>query len=475
MMIDIKKVNILEVIGKVVDLKPVGSEYRGLCPFHNEKEPSFFVNKEKGVYHCFGCGAKGNVITFLKEYYGYSYYEVVDYLSKEFNIEIDTYNFNKEKKVQKLIEITYNFYHNYLMSDFDLLKRVSKFKNLKLKTIKHFKIGFSNENLLSYIKNNHPDLYDEEILMRSGLFYKMENDIKCLFENRIIIPIYNKSNKVIALMGRYLGEVSGSIPKYIFNKNSFSNDEKYFYNKINIKPNANIFICEGVFDALRFFDYNLSAFAILGNTNKFDFIKHTNCDIYVAFDRDDYEKMLNGNINNSLISSLIKSLIDAKLDKLHIFDYSSNKEAIEPDETPEYFVNIENYQNIYSFLSSLYEKSPLEKKIVLENFVVELYSKIGSYSKRKLFINNLSYNLRKALLGSKKTKIIDAETEIKSDILLKAITDYNDNVNVEEILSQLDEELKQIFINYLRREMTAIYENPKYKRIFELTKQKMVV
>ena len=95
------KIDIIEIVSEKVQLKKVGNQYRGLCPFHNEKNPSFYVSPI-GVYHCFGCGESGNAIKFVMKIYGYDYEEAIDYIAKKFNISKERARQIKDKALMKL-------------------------------------------------------------------------------------------------------------------------------------------------------------------------------------------------------------------------------------------------------------------------------------------------------------------------------------------------------------------------------------
>ncbi len=94
----LEAVDIVEVIGEVVPLKPRGANYVGLCPFHNEKTPSFTVSPTKGIYTCFGCGKKGNVFTFMKDYYGMEFGEALKELARRYNVQLPQYKQSKKQK-----------------------------------------------------------------------------------------------------------------------------------------------------------------------------------------------------------------------------------------------------------------------------------------------------------------------------------------------------------------------------------------
>jgi len=138
----LEKVDILRVIGRYVNLKRRGSQYVGLCPFHKEKNPSFYVDPDKGVYHCFGCGASGNAITFLAEIEGISKAEALSLLAEEFGIEIKTHQYEEELTTYKVLQEAAKYYKINLMKNSGVLDYL-KGRGLEISSIAEWELGFS--------------------------------------------------------------------------------------------------------------------------------------------------------------------------------------------------------------------------------------------------------------------------------------------------------------------------------------------
>jgi DNA primase len=217
-----EETDIIGIISEYTSLTKKGSNYVGLCPFHQEKTPSFSVSDEKQMYYCFGCGAGGNVITFMMEKENMAFPEVIEYLAEKAHIEIEVNNLNQDQidqnaKRQELLEIhtkAARFFYTSLMEDEgkpvrDYLEKRGVSKNI----IKRFGIGYASPNyniLYRYLKNQG---HNDEILLESGLILKSkQGKLYDRFSDRLMFPIFNLTKKVIAFGGRVLDD---SLPKYL--------------------------------------------------------------------------------------------------------------------------------------------------------------------------------------------------------------------------------------------------------------------
>ena len=216
------KNDIVDVISQYVRLTRRGSSYFGLCPFHNEKTPSFSVTPSKQMYYCFGCGAGGNVYNFVMQYENYSFGEALSHLAERAGVELPKIEYSKEARAKAekraaLLEINkkaaqYFYYqlrreggknaHDYLTG-----------RGLSEETIRKFGLGYSDkysDDLYKYLKSQN---YSDELLRESGLFNVDERQgMYDKFWNRVIFPIMDVNNRVIGFGGRVMGDGK---PKYL--------------------------------------------------------------------------------------------------------------------------------------------------------------------------------------------------------------------------------------------------------------------
>ncbi len=218
---DVRQSNdIVDVISQYVRLKRSGRNYFGLCPFHNEKSPSFSVSPEKQIFHCFGCGVGGNVFTFLTKIEGINFVEAVQLLAERANIQLPTLENNLDSaketlktKVYQVNEFTAQFYHeNLYKPESKIAQEYIKKRKLSNETLKAFQIGFSgkfDELYKELIKQG----FEEKEILESGLVNKNERGQYIdRYRNRLMFPICDIRGRVIAFGGRVLDD---SKPKYI--------------------------------------------------------------------------------------------------------------------------------------------------------------------------------------------------------------------------------------------------------------------
>ena len=199
--------DIVDIVSKSVDLKKRGRNFFGLCPFHEEKTPSFSVSPDKGIYHCFGCGKGGNAVNFIIENEKLSFVEAIQQLGQHLGIQVEFSGSNESKNLfdnlYKIHEDASSLYHQTLLSDRG--KKALKYlmdRGLSLDSIKLFSVGFAPESskfLLNTIKSNG---YDREILEKSGLFGYSKSEFFDRFRSRIMFPIWNSSSKIVGFGGR---------------------------------------------------------------------------------------------------------------------------------------------------------------------------------------------------------------------------------------------------------------------------------
>jgi len=210
------KLDIVDVVGKYVQLKQAGKNYSGKCPFHLEKTPSFIVSPELQRYKCFGCGESGDIFTFVQKIENIDFPETLEKLAKEASVTLRKQRVNTTYERLEDINKKAAIYFFRQLKDKKGIKALEYVKNrgIKDESIKSFGIGYSpgGIELLSYIQSETK--YSKEELLASGLFVEKEGKLRSKFYKRVMFPIRSSSGKVIAFTGRVLPDNDYG-PKYM--------------------------------------------------------------------------------------------------------------------------------------------------------------------------------------------------------------------------------------------------------------------
>ena len=199
--------DIVEVVSKSVELKKRGRNYFGLCPFHDEKTPSFSVAPDKGIYHCFGCGKGGNSVNFIIENEKLSFVEALQQLGQQLGIPVELSGSDESSgffdNMYKIHDAAATLYHKTLFSERG--ERALKYltdRGLSRKSIEFFKVGFAPESSKYLLNSIRSDGYEKQVLEKSGLFGSSKNEFFDRFRSRIMFPIWNASSKIVGFGGR---------------------------------------------------------------------------------------------------------------------------------------------------------------------------------------------------------------------------------------------------------------------------------
>ncbi len=261
----IETARIEEVVGEFVSLKKRGVNYIGLCPFHNEKTPSFTVSPAKGIYKCFGCGKAGNAVGFVMEHEHYSYPEALKYLARKYGIEVKEEELSSEQK-QQMDERESLFALNTFISDYfqKVLFETGEGKSVGLSyfkerdflesTIKKFQLGYAPDEWENYSKHALNNGYKKEILLKTGLSIDKGDRLIDRFKGRVMFPIHNLTGKVIGFGGRILSSQK-SAAKYMNSPESdIYNKSKSLYGiyfaRNEIVKQDNCYLVEGYTDVI---------------------------------------------------------------------------------------------------------------------------------------------------------------------------------------------------------------------------------
>lgn len=222
----LSRIDIVDIVGSFVKLKKRGANYLGLCPFHNEKSPSFTVSPGKEIYKCFGCGASGNSISFIMEHEKYSYVEALRWLAQRYQIELEETEVSPEVKQYQLMADSLFIINNYAREYFtDTLFNKEEGQNIGLsyfeergfteETIKKFQLGYCLNTFDAFAKSALDKGYNLEYLQKTGLVTIRNDQPADNYRGRVIFPIHNQSGKILGFGARILGAKSDRAPKYI--------------------------------------------------------------------------------------------------------------------------------------------------------------------------------------------------------------------------------------------------------------------
>ncbi len=259
------RIRVSEVVGKAIPIKRAGREYHALCPFHKEKSPSFTINDEKGFYHCFGCGAHGDVIGFTMDYEHLGYREAIEKLAGIAGLSVPKLTHaevEKEKRAQSLnevMEVVTSWFEEQLenTSEGELARRYLLERGLSAETIAKFRIGYAPEHRDALMKAMATRGITQAQLIETGMLIAVEERTPySRFRRRLMFPIRDRKSRVIAFGGRVLpGEPNNDAPKYLNSPETplFSKGRQLF--NLDLARRAAfdaraLIICEGYMDVI---------------------------------------------------------------------------------------------------------------------------------------------------------------------------------------------------------------------------------
>lgn len=350
------KNDIVDVISSYVHLQKKGSSYFGLCPFHNEKSPSFSVSPSKEMYYCFGCGSGGNVFTFIMQYENFTFPEALKMLADRAGVALPEQTENEESKRQadrkgQLLAIhkdaaTY-YYHQLKLEQGQIARKYLTDRGLTPETITQFGLGYSNKasnNLYQYLKRKG---YTDELLKDSGLVAIEEKGCYDKFWNRIMFPIMDLHNRVIGFGGRVMGKGE---PKYLNSPETKIFDKSrnlYGMNKARISRQPYIIICEGYMDVIALHQAGFTnAVASLGTAftlQQATLLKRYTKEVLISYDSD----VAGVKAAQRAIPILREAGLSARV--IHMEPYKDPDEFIKNRGAKEYQKRIEEAENSFLF------------------------------------------------------------------------------------------------------------------------------
>jgi len=289
------KVNIVDVIGREVPLKQSGSNFKGLCPFHNEKTPSFMVNEQKQIFNCFGCGEKGDVIHFVQRFNNMEFMEACEKLAEEYNIEIPKHGTRRKEDLSRYYEINSvaaRFFFDYLTRCANPGYTYIRKRGISDETIKHFGLGYSPNSWNSLYKYLQSKGVSDDDMLKLGLVTQGKKGVYDKFRGRLMFPIFNTRGKVIGFGGRALGD---EMPKYLNSPESevfLKKNNLYALNftKKNVSDENQVIIVEGYMDAISLYQNGIcNVVASLGTAlteNQCQLITRYTKNVVLSYDSD---------------------------------------------------------------------------------------------------------------------------------------------------------------------------------------------
>ena len=290
--------DIYDVVAQYVDLKKRGRNFFGLCPFHSEKTPSFSVAPDKQIYHCFGCGAGGNVFSFIVEHEKISFIEAVQQLGQKYGIQVD-YQSGPSNKIfsslYKVHDLAVKLYHNTLYSEkgkaaLDYLYN----RGLNDNTIKKYQIGFAPDSWDTLTNTIKSLSFNDDVYDKTGLFIKTDRGWRDRFRSRIMFPIFHQSGKPIAFGGRIFNHDDPA--KYLNSPETpLYRKSEVFYGlhktRDSIRKFSTAVLVEGYTDFLQLVQLGIQNVVALSGTalgiNHASQIRKFASKVYLAYDGDD--------------------------------------------------------------------------------------------------------------------------------------------------------------------------------------------
>mgnify|MGYP004567479889 FL=1 len=461
---EVKQSNdIVEVISQYVHLKRSGRNFFGLCPFHNEKSPSFSVSPDKQIFHCFGCGVGGNVITFIGKIEGIGFKESIEALAERANIQLPTTENNVDSKKEELKSKVYKvntfaaeYYHKRLyQKEAKAAQEYIKKRKINSETLESFKIGYSGNFDELYQALKKEGFKDPEIL-ESGLVNKNDRGMYIdRYRNRLMIPILDERNRVIAFGGRVLDD---SKPKYI------NSPENIVYSKgrhlfgLNVAKKGDtkkLLIVEGYMDAISLHQRGITnVVAALGTalTPQQGWLLRKNAEqVILGFDSD-------GAGQTAIMRAMeVMQNMGCDIRVLQLEDAKDPDEFVVKFGAARLQKLLDNAISLIEFkVKVLKQGLNLENasdKIKFLNEIAKLISKIDNTMEREIYIEKISkgYNISKEAIFGQVNKLQYANNKttktLEKDKVAIVHREKKDNKNISEEIIKRENTIISILIN----------------------------
>jgi len=389
-----ERLPIEEVVSRYVKLEKSGINMKGLCPFHNEKSPSFFVAPHRGSFMCFGCGKKGDIFTFLQEIEGIEFFDALKQLAEQAGVTLDlTHKENKQKKdAYTLLEKACLTFEQFLSKNIEAQEYLTS-RGLTESIIKKFRIGFVPDEW-SLLHDELKKSFEEKDILLSGLVIKNESGrLYDRFRGRIMFPIFDQSGKVIAFTGRVLDSTNKEIPKYVNSPETelFSKSHVLYglnFAKQSIRKHNFVILVEGQMDVIMSHQVGYpNAVASSGTaftTDQLAIISKLTPNLLIAFDSDSAGVQATAKVWEM---ALVQNL-DIKI--VYYEDAKDPADIIKED--PELWKEmVKNSIHIIEFVARLIAKIPDERKRLksYQEKIIPLLKRVQSFSEKNFFIDKV--------------------------------------------------------------------------------------
>lgn len=465
-----EKVDIVEYLSQYLSIKKRGKNYVALCPFHPDKNPSLNISKEKGLFHCFGCGEGGNIYNFVMKIENVGFERAVEMVAKWANVEIPQFEYGEEKKkIYDIHEKLAEYFNKKLNENKDLISYLLN-RGLDLDTIQKFKLGFAPKSIAEFLNENRKDEID---IKDTGIFPYSN------FIERLIFPIRNISGKIVGFSGRAL---KGEMPKYINSTEKFFKKGETLYGlyegKEEILKTKEAILVEGYMDVIILSKNGIKNCVSSMGTSftevQAKILKRFSDKVLISFDPDI------GGIEGTKRALEIAEKYNFEIRILTL------PENLDPDE---YIIKygkdnlislISNSDNVITFLWKVAEKKHKDddSQVPLLKDLVEIVKRINDPAKRFEFIRKISERTKfpesvildeiKKKWKRRKEEIFEQENILEKDFLIYIIKNPE---LVEEIKNEIDEnyfitkKYRELFIKIMNSSEKILIEDPTYREL----------
>lgn len=469
------ELDIVKVIGEYIELKKQGISYRGLCPFHEEKTPSFYVTPSKNIYKCFGCGVGGNSIDFYMKHNNLNYIDAIKELSQKYDIAVRTttrnefsQEINKKKEIYtQILEDTLQIFKENIKSEKEIINYLNN-RDINMQFINKYEIGYAKNSwnhLLNELKARRYELVD---IIAAGVVKQGEKGAYDVFRDRVMFPIYSYSGKIIGFGGRTTEE-NKDIAKYLNSPESeIFKKGNNLYGLIDrgrvIRKNDYAILVEGYMDVISMHIYGFDmTVATLGTSlteNQAKLLKKYTHNIIIAYDMDEAGKKAIERAANILKKH------DFNIRVLELEGAKDPDEFLKKYGRDKFIDNIKKSKEIFDFLYFYYLKYiDISNVIGKKKFIEKFYD----------FFSNLSNKIEYNIYLDKLSKNIDIDVKA-----LEEHIKYNNKYvykNIEKnnmIMKNRDEKLELLTLKlilqkkeYLNNFSNILFSNTFYRDIIE--------